>query len=117
MPRLLQRGVEAPARHRLRGDAHRRDPLPVAVVVRLVAVEQQAHEPALAPAPVDPEILGQERADDEPGAIVNPALALQLAHAGVDERVAGPSLAPGLERLAGAAPLYRAAGPRPGAGA
>ncbi len=43
-------------------DPHRCDPLPVAVVVCLVAVDQQSHEPALAPAPVDPEILGQERA-------------------------------------------------------
>ena len=40
----------------------RGDPLPVAVVVRLVAVDQVAHEVALAPAPVDAEVLGQERA-------------------------------------------------------
>ena len=89
-------------------DAHRCDPLPVAVVVRLVAVDQHAHEPALAPAPVDAEVLGQERADDQAGAIVHPSLAAELAHAGVDERIPGASLGPGLEGSLGAAPADRA---------
>jgi hypothetical protein len=78
---------------------HRSDPLPVAVVVRLVAVDEQAHEEALAPAPVDAEVLGQERADDQPGAIVHPPLALQLPHPRVDQREAGAPLAPRLELI------------------
>ena len=56
-----------------RVDADRRDPLPVAVVLRLVAVEQQPHEVRLARAPVEVQVLGQERADDQPRAVVHPA--------------------------------------------
>ncbi len=36
------------------------DPLPIPVVVGLVPVDQQAHEMALAPTPVDAEVLCQE---------------------------------------------------------
>ena len=106
---LVAGGVVDPPERRLGIGADRGDPLPVAVVVGLVAVDQQAHEPALAPAPVDPEVLGQERADDEPGAVVHPALAPQLAHAGVDQRVAGAPLHQASNGLLGVAPPDRAA--------
>ena len=85
--------------------ADRGDPLPVAVVVGLVAVEQVAHEVALAPSPVDPQVFRQEGSDDQPRAVVHPALAQELAHAGVDERVARAALLPGLERLLRVGPL------------
>jgi len=101
---LVPRGaVEAPE-ERLRVDADRRDPLPVAVVVRLVAVDQEAHEPALAPAPVDAEVLRQERAGDEPRTVVDPALPAKLAHGGVHQREAGEAGAPCLEATLGSAP-------------
>src|SRR5271166_2823095 len=56
-PLLEDRVVES-ARRWLRIDADRSDPLPVAVVAGLVAVEEEAHEPALAPTPIDAEVLG-----------------------------------------------------------
>jgi hypothetical protein len=59
--------------------------------------------------PVDAEVLGQERADDQPGAVVHPPLALQLPHPRVDQREAGAPLAPRLERPPGSAPPDRAA--------
>src|SRR4029079_1045550 len=82
----------------------RRDPLPVPVVVRLVAVYEPAHEPPLAPAPVDAELLRQERGDDQPHAVVHPALGAQLPHPGVHKRKDRPALAPRLEVPLGAAP-------------
>ena len=70
---LLERRVEHPPEVRRRVDADRGDPLPVAVVLRRLAVEQQALEPRLALAPVEVQVLRQERADDEPRAVVHPA--------------------------------------------
>ena len=94
--------VVEPPEERLGVHADRRDPLPVAVVVRLVAVDQQAHEPALAPAPVDAKVLGQERPDHQPRAVVHPALGAQLAHAGVHQRDSrcGPRTTPRSARSA-----------------
>ena len=82
---LERRVVEAPVQ-RSRIDADRRDPLPVAVVVGDVAVEQIAHEVLLAPAPVDVQVLDQKARRDQPRAVVHPARRGQLAHAGVDHR-------------------------------
>ena len=57
----VARGIVDAPKRRLRVGADRGDPLPVAVVVGLVAVHEQAHEVALAPAPVDLEGLGASR--------------------------------------------------------
>src|SRR5579875_1199071 len=103
--RLLARRVEDAPADRGRVDADRGDPLPVAVVAGLVAVEQQAHEVALAPAPIDPEVFDEERGDDEPGTVVHPSLDAQLAHRRVDERESGSALPPRVERLAVLAPV------------
>ena len=73
-PLLGHRVVEA-AEVRRGIDADRRDPLPVAVVLRLVAAQQVAHEVRLAEPPVEVQVLGQERGDDQPRAVVHPALA------------------------------------------
>jgi hypothetical protein len=105
---LLQRRVQDPARHRRGIDADRRDPLPIAVVARDVAVEQPAHEPCLAEAPVDPEILRQERADDEARAVGHPADRAQLPHRSVDEWEPGAAGLPRLQRLVVVDPVERA---------
>ena len=59
----------------------------------------------LAAAPVDVQVLGQERGDDQPRAVVHPAPRAELAHPGVDHREAGAALAPGLEALVVVLPL------------
>ena len=56
-------------------------------------------KPGLARAPVEVQILGQEGADDQAAAVVHPARGEQLAHRGVDHRVAGAARAPGVEPL------------------
>ena len=61
-------------------------------------------------APVDVQRLGQEVRDDQPGPVVHPALVRELAHAGVDDRIAGAALLPGRELLGAAVPPV-AAGP------
>ena len=106
---LLEGRVEHPLKGGRGIDPDRGDPLPVAVVGGLITVDQVAHEPALAPAPVDAEVLGEKRADDQAGTVVHPALATQLAHAGVDARVSRAALAPGVEALLGMAPADRPA--------
>ena len=57
------------------------DPLPVADVLGDVAVEQEIEEVPRALAPVDPEILDEERGGDHARPVVHPALGPQLAHA------------------------------------
>ena len=98
-------GVEARALHGRVEDAVRvgvgagpGDPLPVEVVVGDVAVEQVIEEVARTGAPVDVQVLGEERRHDHAGAVVHEALARELAHAGVDDRVAGAALLPRGER-------------------
>ena len=48
-------------------------------------------------APVDPEVLDEERRGDHARAVVHPPLRAKLPHARVDERVAGHPLLPGRE--------------------
>jgi hypothetical protein len=50
-------------------------------------------------APVDPQVLREERAGDQARAVVHPPLARELAHAGVHDRIAGAAVLPRLERL------------------
>jgi len=47
------------------------------------------------------EVLGEEARGDHPDAVVHPALLEELAHAGVDDRVAGAPLAPGVDEPVG----------------
>ena len=73
------------------------DPLPARGVVGGIGVDQRVPEPALADAPVDQQVLGQERRRDHAHAIVHPAGRPELAHAGVDDRIAGAAALPGLD--------------------
>jgi hypothetical protein len=105
---LPGRAEDAPG-HRLRVSAHRCDPLPVAVVAGLVAIQEQPHEPGLAPPPVNAEILGQERAHHHTHPVVHPAFPQQLPHARVHQREPGSALGPGGERRVIGGPVQRAA--------
>ena len=51
----------------------------------------------LAPAPVDEQVLGQERSHDHAHSVVHPSGLLELAHASVDDWVARAAFFPGFE--------------------
>ena len=57
------------------------------------------HEVALAHAPVDEEVFGEERGYGHAGAVVHVACVIELAHGGVDVGVAGLALGPFGEEL------------------
>src|SRR5688572_3901862 len=96
----LQQGVEDPEEGGGIG-AGPGGPLPAVLVRGEVAVDEQLHEVAGAPAPVEVEVLDQEAGHDHPHAVVHPRLGAQLAHPGVDDRVTGSALPPGVEPLVG----------------
>ncbi len=54
----------------------------------------QLEEVRRAPAPVDAEVLGQERAGEQAGPVVHPALPVELAHPGVHDRAGRSALRP-----------------------
>ena len=93
---------------RPRVDSRPRDPLPVAAVVRHIAVDEQTGEVRRAQPPVEVEVLGQERRRQQARAVVHEALARELAHAGVDDRVARATVLPGRQRLGVVAPAMAA---------
>ncbi|GIW70371.1 MAG: hypothetical protein KatS3mg101_1118 [Patescibacteria group bacterium] len=72
-------------------------PLPASYVARQFVVEQVACKPGLSPAPVDEQVFGEKAGGDHADAVVHVACLLQLAHAGVHQRVAGCAIAPALE--------------------
>ncbi|KAF5293243.1 hypothetical protein FQR65_LT20133 [Abscondita terminalis] len=76
-------------------------PLPAAVVGGQVEVVELAREPGLAPAPVDPQVLDQEAGRHHAQAVVHIARGVELAHGGIDQRIAGAALAPGGEQRIG----------------
>ncbi len=81
-------------------------PLPAAVVGGQVVVVQVLGEVALAPAPVDAQVLGQKAGHHHAQAVVHVAGLPQLAHGRVHQRVAGARLAPGLPELGRIVPLH-----------
>ncbi len=74
-----------------------RDPLPVGRVGAGIGIDQRVPEPLFAGAPVDQEMLHEERGDHHPDPVVHHAGVPELAHAGVDDRVAGQAAPPGLQ--------------------
>ena len=94
----LQRGIEH-AEEGLRIRAHARRPLPATHVRGAVAVDQLLHEILLTLAPVDQQILGQERRHDHARAIVHPACSVQHPHRRIDHRITGASFAPRAESV------------------
>ena len=95
-PLTLQDGIEDAEVGRGVG-AGAGDPLPVRRIVRRIGVDQRIPEPGFAGAPIDQEMLDQERGDDHADAVVHAAGAPELAHAGVDDRIAGAALLPAPE--------------------
>lgn len=69
-------------------------PLPAAIVGGQIGVEEFLHEVALAPLPGDEQVLGQKSGDDHADAVMHPTGGVELAHSGVDQRVAGAAFAP-----------------------
>lgn len=107
MPNVLALGVESltlakrieDAEIGLRIDTGTRSESPSAVVGCEVSIDQILHEVPLAAAPVEHQILGQERGDHHPSSVVHPRAVAELAHGCVHDREAGFSIAPGLEDL------------------
>ena len=64
------------------------------------------HEVALAHTPVDEEVFGEEGGDGHAGAVVHVTCMVELAHGGVDERVAGLALGPFGEEVGVIFPFY-----------
>ena len=96
----LAGGVEDPeVRRRVRPTAGR--PLPAVLVGGEVAVDQPVQEVPRTVLPLQVQVLDQEAGDDHPHPVVHPPGGPQLAHAGVHDREAGPSLLPRLELGAG----------------
>src|SRR5580765_8926415 len=102
LPERVERAVAT----RVRSGAG--DPLPVADVVGDVAVDEPVEVVSRSGAPVEAEVADEERRGDQPRAVVHVALAQQLPHAGIDDRIAGLAVLPCLERLAVAAPSIAA---------
>ena len=73
------------------------DPLPAGGVVGGVGIDQRVPEPALAQPPVDHQVLGQEGGCDHAHAVVHPAGRPELAHAGIDDGIAGAAAPPRLD--------------------
>lgn len=89
----LEDGVED-AKVGLRVDADAGAEAPAAVVGREVAVDQVLHEEALAHAPVEQQVLGQERRHDHAAPVVHPRHGLHLAHGRVHDGEARPPRLP-----------------------
>ena len=87
------------AKVRLRIDPSRRREAPATIVGGKVAVDEMLHEIPLTHAPVDQQVLGQERGDDHPASVVHVAHVVELAHGGVDNGEARLAVTPGLEEL------------------
>lgn len=85
----IGRGVRAAAR----------DPLPAGAVVGEVGVEESVPEPVFAVMPVEEQVFNEERADDHAHAVVHIASLPELAHAGIDDGVAGLAALPCFESL------------------
>ena len=69
--------------------------MPAAVVGRQVEVIELFGEIGLAPAPVQAQVLDQKAGRDHAQPVVHIAAGIELAHGGIDQRVAGAAFAPG----------------------
>jgi hypothetical protein len=71
--------------------------LPAERIVRRIGVDQRVPEPFLTASPIDEQVLDEEGSDDQACAIGQITRAPQLPHAGVDNRVAGAPMRPGVK--------------------
>ena len=94
----LQHGIEDPEIGR--GiDSGARDPLPVERIVGRIGVDQRIPEPCLAVPPVDEQVLDEKGSDDQARAIGQISRPPQLSHPGVNDRIAGMPMRPGLKSV------------------
>ena len=91
---------------RLRINACAGTETPTTIIGGKVPVDEMLHEVALAHAPVDEEVFGEEGGDGHAGTVVHVACIVELAHGGVDEGVAGLALGPFGEEVGVIFPLY-----------
>jgi hypothetical protein len=63
-----------------------------------ISVDEMAHEVPGAPAPVEVEVLHEERGDEHAHTVVHPGLGLELAHPSINDGVSRLTLPPGLEQ-------------------
>ena len=94
--RALQHRIEDTEIGRRVG-AGARHPLPACRVVGGVRVAKRVPEPGLAAPPVDQEMFDQKRRGDHANAIVHVACRPELAHPGVDDRIARQPARPGVK--------------------
>ena len=96
----IGRGIGAGAGH----------PLPVGGIAAGVGIDQRVPEPLLALAPVDQEMLDQERRHHHPHPVVHDAGVPELAHPGIDDGIAGLAALPRPQRRVVAPPGKRVEG-------
>jgi predicted MFS family arabinose efflux permease len=92
----LEDGIEDP-KEGLGIGAGAGHPLPPAIVIGQVAVEQTIHEDVLARPPIDAQVFHEKGRDDEPSPIRQPCLLRQLPHRRIDDGVPGETLPPGAQ--------------------
>jgi hypothetical protein len=78
--------------------------LPVELVVRDIAVDEEVQEVAGSHPPVHVQRLGEEACREQAGPARHPALVAELPQGRVDDGVARTALLPGFDLLRGAAP-------------
>jgi len=88
-------------------------PLPVADVLRRVAVVERPAKDVLTDPPVDEQVLREKAARHHSEPVVQPARRGELPHRGIDDRIAGPARHPGVDVSASAraSRSARASGP------
>ena len=99
-------GVENPEVRRGIGPAAG-NPLPAGCVIGQICIHQRIPEPGLSQMPMQAQILHQKGADNHPHPVMHIASAVKLAHAGIDNRIAGLAAGPGLQGGAVLAPVKR----------
>ena len=102
----LADGIEHPEIRRGVGAGGGR-PLPAAVVAGKVVVDEVLGKKPFAPPPIHQQMFGEELRGHHAKSVVHPAGGHQAALGGVHQRVAGSSLAPGLEFILVVAPFDR----------
>ena len=72
--------------------------MPAAVVGGQVKVDQMGGKVAFAPAPINAQIFHQKTRHHHAQTVVHVAGLVDLRHRGIDQRIAGFAIAPGLEQ-------------------
>ena len=98
----IARGIEFLRLRQRRHDPHEHiavdtspcGPLPIDAVAAIIGVDKRIPKPFLAFAPVNQQVLDQERRSNHPHPIVHPPSRPQLPHSGIDNGIARPPFGP-----------------------